>query len=78
MDGENAQKLSDKIRRQLEKLDNQILEQIYQNNAKAVEYFKKGFGQVSVEELNNRSLEDMAHEMQLMAKLELNLRSESK
>ena len=74
----DLQKQSDRIKRQIEKLDNETLEQIYINHAKAVEYVKKGLQEVSVEALSNNSIEDIAHEMQIIAKIELNQRSSSK
>lgn len=75
---DDLQKVSDEIKKQLEELSDETLEIIYNDHAKAVEYVKKGFENVSIGELNNRSIEDIAHEMQLMAKIELNQRSETK
>lgn len=75
---DEVQNLSDKIKKQLEQLDSETLEVIYRYHAKAVEYVKIGFSKVSVEELNNRSIEDIAKEMQMVAKIELNQRLETK
>lgn len=71
---DDIQKVSDKIKRQLENLENETLELIYQDHAKAVEYVKKGFNSITVEELNNKSIEDIAHEMQAVARMLLNER----
>lgn len=72
---DDIQKQSDEIKQQLEKLDSETLELIYRDHAKAVEYVKKGLKNISVEALNNKSIEDIAYEMQLIAKIELNQRA---
>jgi len=71
---DDIQKQSDEIRKHLDKLDDATLETIYKNHAKAVEYVKIGLQNVSVEQLNNNSIEEIAHEMQLIAKIALNER----
>ena len=72
---DDIQKISDGIKKELEKLDNETLEIIYRDHSKAVQYVKIGLQNVSIEQLSNKSIEDMASEMQIVAKIELNLRS---
>lgn len=72
---DDVEKVSEEIKKQLEMLDDETLETIFKDHSKAVEYVKKGFKHVSIEELNNRSIEDIAHEMQLIAKIALNERA---
>ncbi len=72
---DDIQRASEEIKKQLDELDDETLETIFKDHSKAVEYVKKGLKNVSIEELNNRSIEDMAHEMQLIAKIALNERT---
>ena len=74
---DDIQKQSDEIKKQLEKLDDATLETIYKDHAKAVEYVKRGLQDVSIEALSNKSIEDIAYEMQTIAKIELNLRTKT-
>lgn len=75
---DDIQKVSDEIKKELEKLDNETLEIIYKDHSKAVQYVKIGLQNVSIEELSKKSIEDMASEMQMVAKMELNQRSSVK
>lgn len=72
---DDIQKISDGIKKELEKLDSETLEIIYKDHSKALQYVKIGLQNVSIEQLSNKSIEDMASEMQMVAKIELNERA---
>ena len=67
--------LSKEINSQLEKIGDETLEIIYKNHAKAVEYVKKGAEAVNYRKLEQTEIEELAHEMQVVAKMVLKERS---
>lgn len=71
MDPKNIQKLSEEYKQQLEKLDSETLEIIYNDHSKALEYAKKGIEMIEPEKLSDKYINELAYEMQAVAKMVL-------
>lgn len=75
---DNLQKVSDKIKKQIERLDDETLQRVYKDHSVALEYAKKGIQFVQPQaKMNKQEMNGLAYEMQSVALMILKERSKS-
>ena len=75
MNSKNVTEISKDYQKRLQNIETETLELIYKDHAKAVEYIKKGRKAVDGEELTDNQLEQIANEIQVIAKMILSERT---
>lgn len=66
---DDIQKDSDTIKVELEKIDDETLQLIFKDHKKALEYVKKGMKTVGSKDLTKLEINDLAYEMQVIARM---------
>lgn len=65
---DDLQKVSDEIKKQIEKLDDETLQRVYKDHSVALECAKKGIQSTQpIMKMNKRELNDLAYEIQSVA-----------
>ncbi len=72
---DNLQKVADNISKELQKLDKETLELIFRDHKKALEYIKKGMKEVGSIKLTDSEINNLAYEMQSVARMLLKERA---